>query len=139
MDICHRSTRLCACLSPQTWGTRLAVCPHATCLNAHISPRSLPFTSWKVIFTFPIKKETGQMIFLSRATFSASFPKQVAVDTLTLHGQKVQVIKRPSRTVEPEIARSVMVYEAVIHFLNSFSFSHLTQVFEQWLFSLKKL
>ena len=72
---------------------------YATCLNAHISPRSLPFTSWKVIFTFPTKKETGQMIFLSRATFSASLPKQLAVDTFILHGQKVQVIKRPSETV----------------------------------------
>ena len=39
------------------------------------------------------------MIFLSRATFSASLPKQLAVDTFTLHGQKVQVIKRPSETV----------------------------------------
>lgn len=82
--------------------------PYATCLDAHISPRSLPFTSRKVIFTFPTKKETGQMIFLSRATFSASFPKQLAVDTFTLHGQKVQVIKRPSRTV---VARNSKEYD----------------------------
>lgn len=47
----------------------------------------------------PLRRKPGQMIFLSRATFSASFPKQLAVDTFTLHGQKVQVIKRPLRTV----------------------------------------
>ena len=49
--------------------------PCATCLNAHISPRSLPFTSWKVIFTFPTKKETWANDLSEQSNFLCLFPK----------------------------------------------------------------
>lgn len=127
MDTCHCSVCLCACLSPElgpSWGCLSAPMPPVLMPIFHQDP---PFHQLEVIFTFLLGKP-GQMTFLNRATFSASFPKQLAVDTFTLHGQKVQVIKRPLGTVVARNSKECGGYDAIIHFLNSFSFSHLTQV-----------